>query len=171
MEDYTYHFGPGPAKVLGAHMLEVCPSITHKKPRIEIHPLGIGGKEDPVRMVFTATPASGRVLCWVDLGDRFRIITNEVEVVEPTEDLPKLPVARAVWEPAPSLKVSAEAWMLSGGSHHTVLTNSVSAETLEDFARIAGVELVQIDEDTKLRDFRKELQWSGAYYRFAENLG
>lgn len=171
MEDYTYHFGPGTPKVLGAHMLEVCPSITTAKPRIEIHPLGIGGKEDPVRMVFTATPAAGRVVCLVDLGDRLRIISNEIEIVEPTEDLPLLPVARAVWEPKPSLADSAEAWMLAGGSHHTVLTNAVSAEALEDFARIAGVELVQIDQDTTMRAFRKELQWSAAHHRFADSIG
>ena len=170
MEDYTYHFGPGPAKVLGAHMLEVCPTITSAKPRIEIHPLGIGGKEDPVRMVFTATPADARVVCLVDLGDRFRIVSNEIKVVEPNEDLPNLPVARAVWEPKPTLETSAEAWMLAGGSHHTVLTNSVSAEAIEDFARMAKVELVVIDEDTKMRDFRRELQWSAAYHRLAERL-
>ncbi|MFM5904406.1 MAG: L-arabinose isomerase [Microbacteriaceae bacterium] len=170
MEDYTYHFGPGPSKVLGAHMLEVCPTITSAKPKIEIHPLGIGGKEDPVRMVFTASPADARVVCLVDLGDRFRIVQNEIKVVEPNEDLPNLPVARAVWEPKPTLEVSAEAWMLAGGSHHTVLTNSVSAEAIEDFARMAKVELVVIDEDTKMRDFRKELQWSAAYHRLAERL-
>jgi L-arabinose isomerase len=165
MEDYTYHFGPGTPKVLGAHMLEVCPTITDSKPKIEIHPLGIGGKEDPVRMVFTAKPSVGRVVCLVDMGDRFRIISNEIEIVEPSEDLPKLPVARAVWEPRPSLAESAEAWMLAGGSHHTVLTNSVSAEAIEDFARIARTELVSIDGDTTLRGFRKELQFSSAYYR------
>ena len=165
MEDYTYHFGPGTPKVLGAHMLEVCPSISGSKPRIEIHPLGIGGKEDPVRMVFTAKPAAGRVVCFVDMGGRFRLISNEIEIVEPTEDLPKLPVARAVWEPQPSLEVSAEAWMLAGGSHHTVLTNSVSKETLEDFARMAGVELVQIESGTTSSGIRKELQWSSAFHR------
>ncbi len=170
MEDYTYHFGPGTPKVLGAHMLEVCPTISGQKPRIEIHPLGIGGKEDPVRMVFTAKPAEGRVVCLVDLGERLRLISNEIRIVEPNEDLPKLPVARAVWEPKPSLAESAEAWMLAGGSHHTVLTNAISAETLEDFARIAGIELVAINEETKLGQFRKELQWSGAYYRFAEGI-
>ena len=170
MEDYTYHFGPGTPKVLGAHMLEVCPTITSAKPKIEIHPLGIGGKEDPVRMVFTAKPASGRVVCLVDLGDRFRLIANEIEIVEPNEDLPKLPVARAVWEPKPSLAASAEAWMLAGGSHHTVLTNSVSTETLEDFARIAKTELVLIDEQTNLRTFRKELAVASAYYRLKEPL-
>lgn len=170
MEDYTYHFGPGTPKILGAHMLEVCPTITDAKPRIEIHPLGIGGKEDPVRMVFTAKPATGRVVCITDIGERFRIISNEVTIVEPNEDLPKLPVARAVWEPAPSLTVSAEAWMLAGGSHHTALTNAVSLETIEDFARMAKVEHVIIDGDTKIRQFRKELQWSAAYYRLAERL-
>lgn len=171
MEDYTYHFGPGTPKVLGAHMLEVCPTIAGAKPRIEIHPLGIGGKEDPVRMVFTAKPSSGRVVCLADIGDRMRIISNEIKIVEPNEDLPKLPVARAVWEPQPSLAESAEAWMLAGGSHHTVLTNAVSAETIEDFARIAGVELVVIDEETNLRSLRKELQWSHAYHRFASSNG
>ena len=170
MEDYTYHFGPGTPKVLGAHMLEVCPSISGQKPRIEIHPLGIGGKEDPVRMVFTAKPAAGRVVCPTDLGGRFRMISNEIKIVEPTEDLPNLPVARAVWEPAPSLEVSAEAWMLAGGSHHTVLTNSVSEATIQDFARIAGVELVNIDSSTTSVSIRKELQWSSAYYRLAAKL-
>ena len=170
MEDYTYHFGPGTPKVLGAHMLEVCPSITSSKPKIEIHPLGIGGKEDPVRMVFTADPAPGRVVCLVDMGDRFRLISNEIEVVEPTEDLPKLPVARAVWEPKPSLAQSAEAWMLAGGSHHTVLTNAVSAEALEDFARISKTELVVIDADTNMRAFRKELQFASAFHRLAEPM-
>ena len=170
MEDYTYHFGPGTPKVLGAHMLEVCPTITTAKPKIEIHPLGIGGKEDPVRMVFTATPAKGRVLCWVDLGERFRIISNEVEVVEPTEDLPKLPVARAVWEPAPSLAVSAEAWMLAGGSHHTALTTTVSSETIDDFARMLGVEHVAIDQSTTSKSIRQELAWSSAYHRLAARL-
>ena len=165
MEDYTYHFGPGTPKVLGAHMLEVCPTLTKSKPRIEIHPLGIGGKEDPVRMVFTADPAQARVVCLVDLGGRFRIVSNEITVVEPSEDLPNLPVARAVWEPAPSLAGSAEAWMLAGGSHHTVLTSAVDAETLEDFARIARTELVTIDNSTTGASFRKELQWSEAYYR------
>ncbi|MEO0025100.1 MAG: hypothetical protein RL196_1541 [Actinomycetota bacterium] len=171
MEDYTYHFGPGTPLVLGAHMLEVCPTITKAKPRIEIHPLGIGGKEDPVRMVFTAAPAEGRVVCLVDIGDRLRIISNEIQIVDPTEDLPLLPVARAVWQPKPSLAASVEAWMLAGGSHHTVLTNAVSADAIEDFARIAAVELVQIDEDTNLRAFRKELQWSAAHHRFADSVG
>ena len=170
MEDYTYHFGPGTPKILGAHMLEVCPTITKSKPKIEIHPLGIGGKEDPVRMVFTATPAEARVVCLVDMGDRFRIISNEITVVEPNEALPKLPVAHAVWEPKPTLEISAESWMLAGGSHHTVLTNAVSLEAIEDFARMAKVEHVIIDSETRIREFRRELQWSAAYHRFAERI-
>jgi L-arabinose isomerase len=165
MEDYTYHFGPGTPKVLGAHMLEVCPSLTQETPRIEIHPLGIGGKEDPVRMVFTATPGEARVVCLVDLGDRFRLVSNDVSIVTPTEDLPQLPVARAVWEPHPSLAESAEAWMLAGGSHHTVLSSAVTKGTLEDFARISDTELVTIDADTTRSRFAKELQWTDAYYR------
>jgi L-arabinose isomerase len=170
MEDYTYHFGPGTPKILGAHMLEVCPTITKAKPKIEIHPLGIGGKEDPVRMVFTATPAEARVVCLVDMGDRFRIISNEISVVEPNEALPNLPVAHAVWEPKPTLEISAESWMLAGGSHHTVLTNAVSLEAIEDFARMAKVEHVIIDGETRIREFRRELQWSAAYHRFAERI-
>ncbi len=170
MEDYTYHFGPGTPKILGAHMLEVCPTITKSKPKIEIHPLGIGGKEDPVRMVFTATPAEARVVCLVDMGDRFRIISNEITVVEPNEALPNLPVAHAVWEPQPTLEISAESWMLAGGSHHTVLTNAVSLEAIEDFARMAKVEHVIIDGETRIREFRRELQWSAAYHRFAERI-
>jgi len=170
MEDYTYHFGPGKALILGAHMLEVCPTITKSKPKIEIHPLGIGGKEDPVRMVFTADSAPARVVCLVDMGDRFRIISNEITIVEPDEALPKLPVAHAVWEPKPSLAVSAEAWMLAGGSHHTVLTNAVLLETIEDFARMAKVEHIIIEETTNIREFRRELQWNAAYHRFAERI-
>lgn len=165
MEDYTYHFGPGAPKVLGAHMLEVCPTLTTSTPRIEIHPLGIGGKEDPVRMVFTADAAPGRVLCLTDLGHRFRIVVNEVTVVEPTEDLPQLPVARAVWEPQPSLAESAASWMLAGGSHHTVLTTAVSSDTVVDFARIAKTELVSINESTQSDRFAQELRWNEAYYR------
>jgi L-arabinose isomerase len=170
MEDYTYHFGPGKPKVLGAHMLEVCPTVTTETPRIEVHPLGIGEREDPVRMVFTADSGPARVLCLVDMGDRFRIIVNEVDLVAPEHPLVALPVAHAVWEPQPSLAVSAEAWMLAGGSHHTVLTRGVSEETFADFARIAGVELVSIGPDTNRRSVEKELQWSAAYHRLSASL-
>jgi L-arabinose isomerase len=168
MEDYTYHWGPGEPKILGAHMLEVCPSITADKPSCEIHPLGIGGREDPVRLVFTAAPGPGRVIGLVDLGDRFRLVANEIELVPPDEPLPRLPVARAVWKPAPTLRTSATAWLTAGGPHHTVLTTAVSRETLEDFAEIAGIELAYIDADTDIRRFTRELQWQGAYHRLAQ---
>lgn len=170
MEDYTYHFGPGPERVLGAHMLEVCPSIADGTPRIEIHPLGIGGREDPVRMVFTGRPGPGRVVCLVDLGDRFRFVANEITVVPPDEDLPKLPVARAVWEPAPDLATSAEAWMLAAGSHHTVLTTAVSLEAVEHLARMTASELVLIDASTTIRRHRADLEAGAAYHRLAAGL-
>jgi L-arabinose isomerase len=170
MEDYTYHFGPGPERVLGAHMLEVCPSIADGTPRIEIHPLGIGGREDPVRMVFTGRPGPGRVVCLVDLGDRFRFVANEIVVVPPDEDLPKLPVARAVWEPQPDLATSAEAWMLAAGSHHTVLTTDVSLDAVEQLARMAASELVVIDAGTTIRRHRADLEAGAAYHRLAAGL-
>ena len=170
MEDYTYHFGPGPERVLGAHMLEVCPSIADGTPRIEIHPLGIGGREDPVRMVFTGRPGPGRVVCLVDLGDRFRFVANEITVVRPDEDLPNLPVARAVWEPAPDLATSAEAWMLAAGSHHTVLTTAVPLAAVEHLARMAASELVVIDAGTTIRRHRADLEAGAAYHRLAAGL-
>jgi L-arabinose isomerase len=170
MEDYTYHFGPGEPKILGAHMLEVCPSITQERPSCEIHPLGIGDREDPVRLVFTAASAPGFVVGISDLGDRFRLTANEIEVVEPDEPLPNLPVARAVWKPAPDLATSTESWLLAGGPHHTVLSTAVGREALEDFAAIAGVELVVIDSETTTRGFAKELRWNQAYYRLSQAL-
>lgn len=165
MEDYTYHFGPGEPKVLGAHMLEVCPTISAKKPRLEIHPLGIGGREDPVRMVFDATPADGLVISLSDLGDRFRMVANSIEVTHADAPLPKLPVARAVWKPFPSLETSAEAWIYAGASHHTVLTTSVSIETLRDFADIAQVELLEIGSDTEVHAFREQVRNNALAYR------
>ena len=170
MEDYTYHFGPGEGKVLGAHMLEVCPSITGERPKIEIHPLGIGDREDPVRMVFNAMPAKGTVITLIDIGERFRIIANAVEVIDPDAPLPKLPVARAVWKPEPSLGISAECWIYGGGSHHTVLSTALSRETLEDFATIAGVELLVIDESTKSRKFEREVKWNSVYFKLAAKM-
>lgn len=168
MEDYTYHFGPGEPKVLGAHMLEVCPSIASKKPRIEIHPLGIGDREDPVRMVFDAQPGSGFVTCLTDMGDHFRIITNQVEVVPPDFPLPNLPVARAVWKPFPSLETSAESWIYAGGSHHTVLTTAINVEVMRDFADIAGVELLEIDSETDAREFRNRIRWNRSALKFQD---
>jgi L-arabinose isomerase len=170
MEDYTYHFGPGPARVLGAHMLEVCPSIAADVPRIEIHPLSIGNRDDPVRMVFTARSGLGRVVCLVDLGDRFRFITNEVTLVSPDHDLPRLPVGRAVWKPEPDLETSAEAWMLAAGSHHTVLTDCVPLEAVDALARMARTEHVIIDAGTTLRRHRADLQSAAAFHRLNASL-
>jgi L-arabinose isomerase len=166
MEDYTYHFGPGEPKVLGAHMLEVCPTITSTKPRIEIHPLGIGDREDPVRMVFSATPGKGLVTCLTDIGDRYRIVSNEIEVVKPDAPLPKLPVAHSVWKPAPSLEVSAESWIYAGGSHHTVMSTALDIEVLQDFAEIAGVELLEINAKTDAQTFRHNVKWNSAAHKF-----
>jgi L-arabinose isomerase len=170
MEDYTYHFGPGEPKILGAHMLEVCPSIAAGRPACEIHPLGIGNREDPVRLVFDALPGKGFVVGLLDLGDRFRLVANDIEIVEPDAPLPKLPVARAVWKPAPSLTTSAESWLMAGGPHHTALSTAVGTEALEDFALMAGVELVRIDSSTTTRSFAQELRWNQAYYRLAHGL-
>ncbi|EOD70107.1 L-arabinose isomerase [Amycolatopsis vancoresmycina] len=170
MEDYTYHFGPGKPKILGAHMLEVCPSIAAAKPSCEIHALGIGNREDPVRLVFDAAPGPGVVLGLVDLGDRFRLVANEIDVVAPDEPLPNLPVARAVWEPAPSLSTSAESWITAGGPHHTVLTQAVGTETLRDFANLLGVELLVIDSGTTPHDFADRIRWNQAYHRLAQGF-
>ena len=163
MEDYTYDFS-GTPKILGSHMLEVCPSIAGGKPSLEIHPLGIGGKADPVRLVFTAPSGPAVVASLVDMGNRFRMIVNEIDVIQPDQALPKLPVARAVWLPKPSLRVSAAAWIYAGGAHHTGFSQALTAEHLEDFAEIAGVEMVRIDAETRLTQFRRELRWSEASY-------
>ena len=165
MEDYTYHFGPGEAKVLGAHMLEVCPSIAGVRPRLEIHPLGIGDREDPVRMVFDAAPGAGQVIALSDMGTRFRLVTNAIEVTEADEPLPNLPVARAVWKPMPSIETSAESWIYAGGSHHTVLTKAVPIEAIRDFADIAQVELLEIDASTDPYAFREKVRSNAATYR------
>jgi L-arabinose isomerase len=170
MEDYTYHLGPGEPKILGAHMLEVCPSIAAGKPSCEIHPLGIGNREDPVRLVFDARPGPGFVVGLIDLGDRFRLIANDIEIVPPDAPLPRLPVARAVWEPAPSLSTSAECWLTAGGPHHTALSTAVDIESLEDLAVIAGVELLRIDQSTTAASFRRELRSNQVYYRLAQGL-
>jgi L-arabinose isomerase len=170
MEDYTYHWSPGPPKVLGAHMLEVCPSIAATRPTCEIHPLSIGNREDPVRLVFDATPGPGIVLGIADIGDRFRLVLNEIEVVAPDEPLPKLPVARAVWAPAPSLSTSAECWLTAGGPHHTVLSQAVDAETIEDFAAMLHTELLIIDGHTTPRTFVDHVRWNAPYYRLSGGL-
>jgi L-arabinose isomerase len=163
MEDYTYDFS-GTPKVLGSHMLEVCPSIAADRPSLEVHPLGIGGKADPVRLVFTAPSGAAVVASLVDMGSRFRMIANEVEVIQPEEPLPKLPVARAVWLPKPSLKVAAAAWIYAGGAHHTSFSQALTMEHLEDFAEIAGIELIRIDAETRIQGLRRQLRLSDAVY-------
>ncbi|WP_371778339.1 L-arabinose isomerase [Streptosporangium subroseum] len=170
MEDYTYNLEPGQERILGAHMLEVCPSIAEGVPSCEIHALGIGGREDPVRLVFDAEPGPAVVVGMADMGDRFRLVANEIEVVAPTEPLPNLPVARAVWKPLPNLRTSTEAWLTAGGPHHTVLSSAVGVEELADLADMVGVELLVIDADTKIREFAKEIRWNQAYYRLAQGF-
>jgi L-arabinose isomerase len=165
MEDYTYHLAPGEPVVLGAHMLEVCPSIAADTPTGEIHPLTIGGRDDPVRLVFSAAPGPAIVAGLVDLGDRFRIVANRIKLVAPAEDLPKLPVARAIWRPQPDLTTAAEAWILAGGPHHTVLSQALTLAHVADLAEIAGIELVAIDERTETSQLKQELRWNDAYYR------
>jgi L-arabinose isomerase len=170
MEDYTYDLaGPEPL-VLGSHMLEICPSIALGRPSCEIHPLSIGGGEDPVRLVFTAAPGPALMVAMLDLGDRFRLLANAIEVVTPAQELPKLPVARALWKPLPDFPTAAEAWLHAGGPHHSVFTAALDIEVLVDFAEIAGIELVVIDSDTRMRDFRNELRWNQASYRLAQGL-
>jgi L-arabinose isomerase len=168
MEDYTYHFGPGDSKILGAHMLEVCPSIASKKARLEIHPLGIGGREDPVRLVFESGAGKGFVACLTDMGEHFRIIMNEVEVVKPDFPLPKLPVGCAVWKPLPSLEISAESWIYAGGSHHSVLNTAIDPEVIQDFAEIAGIELLEINSETNPQVFRSMARWNNAALKFQQ---
>ena len=163
MEDYTYHLDPDGPKVLGAHMLEVCASIAAGRPRLEVHPLGIGGKADPARLVFDVAPGPALNASLVDLGNRFRLIVNAVDVVLPDAPLAKLPTARAVWVPRPSLKLAAAAWIYAGGAHHTAFTQALTPEHLEDYAEMAGIECLRIDEDTTLREFRNELRWNEAY--------
>ncbi|WP_314504840.1 L-arabinose isomerase [uncultured Microbacterium sp.] len=169
MEDYTYDLVPGSERILGAHMLEVSPSLTTAKPRLEVHPLGIGGKEDPVRLVFTADPGPALVVAMSDMRDRFRLVANVVENVE-APDLPKLPVGRAIWKPQPDFATSASCWLAAGAAHHTVMTTAVGIEVFRDFAEIARTELVVIDDATTVRGFQSELRWNQAYYRLAQGL-
>ena len=170
MEDYTYHFSHSGDKVLGAHMLEICESIAATRPRLDILPLSIGGKADPVRLIFDANigPAVGASI--MDMGKRFRIVASVVDVVPTDEPLPKLPVARALWTPRPSLKVAAAAWIYAGGAHHTSFSYSVTADHLRDFTSRAGVEFLLIDEHTCLEDFKKELRWNDLYYHLASGV-
>ena len=164
MEDYTYHFHPDGARVLGSHMLEICPSIAESKPSCEVHPLSIGGIEDPVRLVFNVGSGAAINVAIMDMGNRFRLLVNEVEAVQIPEDLPNLPVARVLWNAHPNLKDAATAWILAGGAHHTVFSKAINTAYMEDFADMAGIELLVIDQDTKIRDFKNQLHWNEAYY-------
>jgi L-arabinose isomerase len=165
MEDYTYHFDPENQMVLGAHMLEICPSIAKGQPICTIHPLGIGGKADPVRLVFNVGGGSALNASIIDMGNRFRLLVNEVEAVSPVHDLPKLPVARVLWKPYPDMQTGCAAWILAGGAHHTCYSQNLVTEHMEDFADIAGIEYVHIGKQTNLYQFKNELRWSDVYYQ------
>jgi L-arabinose isomerase len=169
MEDYTYHLDPKGMRVLGAHMLEVCPSIALGKPALEVHPLGIGGKEDPARLVFKTATGDAINVSVIDLGNRFRMIVNEVEVVK-CPDMPNLPVASVLWKPQPDLKTGAAAWILAGGAHHTGFSTSINSEYLEDFAGMMGIEYVLIDKKCDLTEFKKELRWNEIYYHISNGI-
>jgi L-arabinose isomerase len=170
MEDYTYHFGSSGNKVLGAHMLEICESIAGTKPRLDIFPLSIGGKADPVRLIFDTKTGMAINASIIDMGQRFRMVANVVDVVPTHQPLPNLPVARALWSPYPNLKTAAAAWIYAGGAHHTSFSYSVRPEHLRDFAEMAEMEFLLIDQDTKLEDFKKELRWNDLYYQWGGGL-
>jgi L-arabinose isomerase len=165
MEDYTYHFDPSNPMVLGAHMLEICESIADGKPSCEIHPLGIGGKADPVRLVFNSAAGPALNASVIDLGNRFRLLINEVDAVKPPHDLPKLPVARVLWKPHPDMNTGCAAWILAGGAHHTCYSQNLTSEHLQDFAEMAGIECVLIDKKTDISSFKNTLRWNEIYYR------
>ena len=169
MEDYTYHFDPKGMRVLGAHMLEVCPTIAENKPAVEIHQLSIGGKADPARLVFKTAPGRGINVSVIDIGNRFRMIVNEVEVVK-CPDMPKLPVASVLWKPMPDLKAGAAAWILAGGAHHTGFSTAINSEYLEDLAGMMGIEFVLIGEKSDLSLLKKELRWNEIYYHLAGGI-
>ena len=170
MEDYTYDLQPGAELILGAHMLEICPTLTTAKPSLEVHALGIGGKADPVRLVFDTDAGSAVVVAMSDMRDRFRLVANAVEVVPLPHPLPNLPVARAVWKPAPDFATSASAWLTAGAAHHTVMSTALGVDAFRDFADIAQTELLVIDEGTTLREFTAEVRWNQAYYRLAGGI-
>jgi L-arabinose isomerase len=170
MEDYTYHFGPNGNKVLGAHMLEICESIAATQPKLEILPLSIGGKGDPLRLIFDANIGPAVYACIIDMGQRYRMVVNKLDVVPIEAPLPKLPVAHALWIPRPNLKTAAAAWIYAGGAHHTSFGYSIKAEHLRDFSEMAGIEFLLIDERTDLNEFKKELRWNDLYYRMNKHL-
>jgi L-arabinose isomerase len=165
MEDYTYHFEPNNNMVLGSHMLEICPSIANTKPSCEIHPLGIGGKADPVRLVFNVASGSALNASMIDMGNRFRLLVNEVTAVKPKNDLPKLPVARVLWKPLPDMNTGCAAWILAGGAHHTVYSQNLTTEHLQDFAEMANIEMITIGKETTIPNIKNELRWNDMYYQ------
>jgi len=169
MEDYTYHLNPAKKMVLGAHMLEVCPSIADGDVKLEVHPLGIGGKDDPGRLVFNTATGYGVNASVLDMGNRFRLLVNPCDVVAPEADLPKLPVARVVWIPKPNLEIAAGAWIHAGGAHHTGFSMAITEEYLEDFAAMAGIEYLLIDDKTSIREFKNEIRWNDVYYMIANS--
>jgi L-arabinose isomerase len=170
MEDYTYHLARNGEKVLGAHMLEICPSIAAGQPSLEVHALSIGGKADPPRLVFDSQTGPAVCASLVEMGKRLRLIVSAVDVVPPDEPLPRLPVARALWVPRPDLKTAAAAWIYAGGAHHTGFSLALTVEHLADFAEMAGMEFLLIDRDTRLEEFKKELRWNDLYYTLAKGL-
>jgi len=170
MEDYTYDLTPGSELILGAHMLEVSPTLSSAKASLEIHPLGIGGKDDPVRLVFTADAGPAVVVALSDMRDRFRLVANVVENVGLPEPMPKLPVGRAVWKPAPDFRTSATAWLTAGAAHHTVMSTQLGIEVFRDFAAMSSVELLVIDADTTTEGFNREVRWNAAYWRLAQGI-
>jgi len=170
MEDYTYHLDPANAAVLGAHMLEICPSIAAQKPRLEVHPLGIGGKDAPARLVFESATGDAMNVTLIDMGNRFRLIVNTLDVIEPMEKMPKLPVASAFWKTHPDLADGAAAWIYAGGTHHSAFTLALTPEYIETFAEYADVEFLVIDKNTDLTAFKKELRWNEIYYMLANGL-
>src|SRR3978361_2120825 len=165
MEDYTYHFDPSNPMVLGSHMLEVDESIGDGEISCEVHPLGIGGKADPVRLVFNSAPGHALNASLVDMGNRFRLLVNEVIAVAPMQSMPKLPVARVLWKPYPNMHTGCAAWILAGGAHHTCYSQNLTSECLEDFAGMAGIEFIIIDKTTTLRNIKNELRWNEVYYQ------
>ncbi|MGE0020237.1 MAG: L-arabinose isomerase [Draconibacterium sp.] len=170
MEDYTYHLDPSNDGVLGAHMLEICPSIADKKPRLEVHPLGIGGKDAPARLIFDSATGDAMNVTLIDLGNRFRLIVNTLDVVEPLQKMPKLPVASAFWKPMPNLADGAAAWIYAGGTHHSAYTLALTPDYIETFAEFADVEYVVIDKNTCVDNFKKELRWNDVYYLLSNGL-
>jgi len=170
MEEYTYHLDPSGMLALGAHMLEICESVAEGKPSCEVHPLGIGGKADPVRLCFNVAAGPAINVTLLDMGSRFRILANEVEAVKPRHPMPKLPVARVLCDPKPNLVTAATAWIYAGGAHHTCYSQNITADHIRDFAEMAGVEFILIDKDTKINEFKNQLRWNDLYYHLAKGL-